>query len=94
MKVWDLASGTELRTFKGHGGEVTAVAVAADGRHAVSASSDRTIKLWDLASGEILATLVGDYSMSCVAVSDRLFAAGDSIGTVHVLELVEPQAVT
>ena len=95
LKVWDLASGTELRTLAGHDHAVRAVAVTPDGRHAVSASVDRTLKVWDLASGEILSSLVGDQSMSCVAaVSDRLFVAGDEGGTVHVVELVEPQAMT
>jgi len=49
-------------------------------------------KVWDLASGEILAT-VGDQAMTCVAsISDRLFAAGDAGGAVHVVELVELEA--
>ena len=64
-----------------------------DGRHAVSDSEARTLKVWDLASGaEICAPLVGDHPMLCVAtVSDWLFVVGDLGGAVHVLDLVEPQ---
>ena len=36
-----------------------AVAVTPDGRHAVSASEDQTLKVWDLASGAELRTLAG-----------------------------------
>ena len=36
-----------------------AVAVTPDGRQAVSASDDRTLKVWDLASGAELRTLAG-----------------------------------
>jgi WD40 repeat protein len=93
LKVWDLASGTEQRTLIGHGRPVLAVAVTPDGRQVVSASTDRTLNVWDLASGKFITTLVGDNNMLCVAtISGRRFVAGDAIGTVHVLELVEPPA--
>jgi WD40 repeat protein len=36
-----------------------AVAVTADGRRAVSASDDQTLKVWDLDSGAELRTLKG-----------------------------------
>jgi WD40 repeat protein len=37
-----------LRTFAGHAGAVTSVALSADGRHALSGSADGTLKLWIL----------------------------------------------
>lgn len=40
-----------VRTLTGHGGEVTAVAMSADGTRAVSASSDGTARVWDVAPG-------------------------------------------
>jgi hypothetical protein len=48
-----------LRTLVGHSGYVTGVAVTPDGRWAVSASSDQTLKLWDLETGRELRTLEG-----------------------------------
>jgi len=59
LRLWDLKSGKELRTLKGHTDEVRAVALTKDGRQAISASFDATIKVWDLNSGEILRTLRG-----------------------------------
>ena len=59
MKVWDLTSGQELRTFAGHAYGVKSVAVSADGRLALSASEDHTVKVWDLTSGQELGTLAG-----------------------------------
>ncbi|MDT9183853.1 MAG: WD40 repeat domain-containing protein, partial [Limnospira sp. PMC 289.06] len=38
---------------------VNAVAIAPDGKRAVSASGDNTLKLWDLEQGRELATLSG-----------------------------------
>ncbi len=52
--MWDLESRQELRTLAGHSDWVYGVAVTADGRRAVSASRDRTLKVWVLESGQEL----------------------------------------
>ena len=59
LKVWDLETGSELRTLAGHTAWVRGVAVTADGRRAVSASDDKTLKVWDLETGSELRTLAG-----------------------------------
>ena len=59
LKVWDLASGTELHTLRGHSKGVWGVTVTQDGRLAVSASKDKTLKVWELTSGKEVRTLVG-----------------------------------
>ena len=51
--------GPLLRTLEGHTGGVNAVALTADGKRAVSASWDKTLKVWDLESGRELRTLEG-----------------------------------
>ncbi|KDR57378.1 hypothetical protein APPUASWS_011140, partial [Arthrospira platensis str. Paraca] len=43
--------GPLIRTFAGHSSEVAAVAITPDGKKAVSASWDTTLKLWDLEQG-------------------------------------------
>ena len=48
-----------LRTLAGHSGSVNGVAVTPDGRRAVSASADKTLKVWDLETGAELRTLAG-----------------------------------
>ena len=42
VKVWDLETGTLVRTLTGHEGEVTSVAL--DGQRIVSGSDDKTLK--------------------------------------------------
>jgi WD40 repeat protein len=52
--------GTSLvRTLEGHSAAVSGVALRPDGRRAVSASKDGTLKVWDLESGRELRTLEG-----------------------------------
>jgi WD40 repeat protein len=48
-----------LRTLKGHSASVNGVAVTQDGKRAVSASADHTLKVWDLDTGRMLRTLEG-----------------------------------
>ena len=49
LKVWEVDSGRDLRTLEGHTAGVYGVALSGDGRRAVSASSDQTLKVWELA---------------------------------------------
>ena len=74
--------GSLIRTLEGHTGSVSAVAVTPDGRRAVSASRDRTLRLWDLESGQTLRTLEGHTNwVSAVAVTPNgrraVSASGD-----------------
>lgn len=59
-----------LRTLAGHLKQVNCVSVAAQGRIAVSASNDETLRVWDLATGECLHTLYGHHTaVKAAAVS-------------------------
>jgi Tol biopolymer transport system component len=59
VRLWDLATGREIRPLVGHTGEVLAVAFSPDGKRALSGGMDRTIRLWDLTSGRELHRLEG-----------------------------------
>lgn len=49
VRVWDVASGKELRRFAGHEGAVQTLAFSPDGQRLASGSEDTTILIWDLA---------------------------------------------
>jgi WD40 repeat protein len=68
---------------------VEAVAVTPDGRCAVSASLDKTLRVWDLQSGEELALLTaGGHTLSCaVSFDGRMIVAGDAAGNMHILKM-------
>lgn len=59
VRVWDVASGRQLRALSDHAGWIRAVAFAPDGKTLASGSFDSTVKLWDVASGDLLHTLSG-----------------------------------
>jgi WD40 repeat protein/serine/threonine protein kinase len=48
LKTWEVATGQCVCSFEGHAGAVTLVCLSADGRFALSGSSDNTLKLWFL----------------------------------------------
>lgn len=52
LRLWDIETGQELRSFLGHRGEVTCLALTQDGRWLISGSADKTVRVWELASGE------------------------------------------
>jgi WD40 repeat protein len=58
VRLWDVASGKELRRFEGHDDAVRSVAFAPDGRTLASGTSDNTICLLRDNLGEKLLTLI------------------------------------
>jgi WD40 repeat protein len=52
IRLWDAATGKELRTFAGHIDAVNALAFSPDGKTLASTSDDGTVRLWDAATGK------------------------------------------
>ncbi|MFN0069847.1 MAG: WD40 repeat domain-containing protein [Limisphaerales bacterium] len=55
LKLWDLETGKELRSFVGHEEMITKLAVSPDGRLVLSCAWDQTVRLWDLETGKEVA---------------------------------------
>jgi WD40 repeat protein len=58
-RLWDVASGTEVVSFKGHTGVVLSAHFSGDGKRIVNASSDRTARVWDAGRGKEIMQLLG-----------------------------------
>ena len=63
VKLWDISTGKQIETLKGHSDSINSVIFSPDGKIIASASSDKTIKVWNL-DGKLLQTLKGDNAKS------------------------------
>jgi WD40 repeat protein/serine/threonine protein kinase len=59
VKLWEVATGRELRNFVGHQGDVVSVAFSPDGNFALTGGRDGTVALWEVATGRELQSFVG-----------------------------------
>jgi WD40 repeat protein len=57
IKLWDVASGKEIRVLKDHSDTVYSLSFSPDGKLLASGAADRAVKVWDVASGKRLYTL-------------------------------------
>ena len=89
IRLWDVTAGAETARLEGHSGTVVALCVLPDGRLA-SGAYDYTIRLWDVTAGGETARLEIDAPIPCLAALPfgRL-VAGDAIGRLHWLEIVD-----
>src|SRR5262249_37291163 len=59
VRLWDLATGTEVLTYRGHTQAVRSVLFSPKGGLAYSGSLDQTVRVWDVGSGKQVGQLRG-----------------------------------
>lgn len=88
VRLWDSATGRELRRLTGHTRFVRAAAFGADGRTLASGSMDGSVRVWNVASGretKILLDVGGTVSLAFSADGSRL-AAGTAEGNIKLFD--------
>ncbi|MXW15734.1 MAG: T9SS type A sorting domain-containing protein [Rhodothermaceae bacterium] len=69
IRLWDVATGTELRRIIGHSGSVSSVDFSPDGNRLVSGSEDSTVRIWDVETGQESGHLNHGSSVSSIDLS-------------------------
>jgi WD40 repeat protein len=90
IKLWDIETARELRTFAGHGNAVRSVAFSPDGTLIVSGSGDRQVRVWDVATGTCIVVLRGHKNIvATVAFSPdgQQIASGGYDRNIHLWDL-------
>ena len=90
IKWWDMETGKEIKTFRGHDDYIKSVVFSPDGQTMVSGSDDKTIKSWDLESGREICTLKGHEGIiNCIVFSPEgnTIISGSSDNTIKCWDL-------
>ncbi len=94
IKVWDMGTGQQLLTLKGHPEPVRSLAWSPDGQRLASASGDQTVRVWDLASGQEALCFQGHRGEVCGVVfspDGKRLASASRDRTVRVWDLASGQ---
>lgn len=71
-KLWDLATGREVRSFLGHQFSVFDLAFSRDGKLLLTGNGDGTAKIWDVTTGkELLSVITGKEQVTDVAFDPK-----------------------
>jgi predicted NACHT family NTPase/WD40 repeat protein len=98
VHIWDVTTGAELFTLRGHGAEVNDVCWSPNGLWIVSAGADGTSLLWDIGARQVKAKISsGEDAVYSVSFSrdGALLATTGSSGDVQIWDLVpeEPNKI-
>ena len=95
VKLWNLDTFDMLRTYRGHGDFVTALAFAPEAKSLASASLDGSIRIWSLSSSRAIKRLYGHKGrvsgLSFSSTGDTLASAGDD-GQVRIWDFKHGRA--
>jgi hypothetical protein len=87
IRLWEPATGRELKVLRGHTGPVRALAFSPHRPLLASGGSDNTIRIWDLTSGKELKSLMSRFgAIRALAFSPdgQLLATGGDDGSVRI----------
>lgn len=96
VKLWQVNTGTEIRSFTGHSDSVWSVAFSPDGQLLASGSADSTIKLWQVNTGREIRTFTGhSFFVHSVAFSPngQLLASGSADRTIKLWQVTTGEEI-
>jgi WD40 repeat protein len=94
IRLWDAATGKDLCPQPGHLVGVSRVVLSPDGKTAVSAGWDRTVRSWDTATGRELCVVAGLADQLAVSPDSRTVLASDPEGRLRTWDLATGRETT
>lgn len=87
IRLWDLKSGQQIKTFKGHTSTVNSLAFSPDGKYILSAGTDRTTRLWDVEAEKEIKSL--ELSSPAVFVNEKQVVTRGLFTPLSIWDIVE-----
>ncbi|MFW9959047.1 MAG: WD40 repeat domain-containing protein, partial [Candidatus Odinarchaeota archaeon] len=86
--LWDLETGTLLKTMTGHRAPILSIHITNDGQHVITGSSDGTVRVWVLRGGVLIADVTHTENVHALVVSpdERYVVTGSMEGLVEIWE--------
>lgn len=90
IHLWNVESGSEIRTIAGHEGNVRSIAFTNDGAGLLTASDDHTARLWMVATGQELRHFQhdGDVKQAAFTSNNRYIVTASLDGTARLWDPV------
>lgn len=87
LKLWEVATGKEIKTFAGPGGHkkmVLSVSFSPDGQMVASGGADNTLKVWDVPVSTPQRSVPGGETATAVSPDGSKVAGGGKDGSVRI----------
>jgi len=96
IKLWNLATGTQISSLNAYSGHVNVVIISPDGKTLVSGNDDSSIKIWNLVTGRQIRTLTGHSdSVHTLAISpdSQTLISGSDDNTIKIWDLATGEQI-
>jgi WD40 repeat protein len=86
IRLYEVASGRELRRMTGHRDAIQSLSFSSDGRSLVSGAADKTLSIWDVSSGQATFTVKDnlDFDTYAAFVPNKQLVVGGSRGQLRL----------
>jgi WD40 repeat protein len=72
IKLWEVSTGREIRSFLGHEMTVTSLEFSSDGKYIISGSYDKSVRIWEVSTGKEYYSVLTEDAITDVAFDPKL----------------------